>query len=237
MNTGLKDAKQIISGLDDLVQNKNEKIPLVLFTGGLDSTYLLYDRLTNHTDVDIFYCNWDSLYNKKHAETKAQASIIEYIKAISSFSIQNKYKFDLDSKFPFQNFQYNQPLAFITSALSIVDLNRHSCVEMGYIREDDIVHDLPHLLSAWNSLSLLLKGEVVPLKFPLIRECKTDIYKHLPKKLRKLTFSCEIPNEKKIGRNKFIYEPCGDCPACIRRKVVEYKVKLLKSKQNKFIIT
>ena len=199
-----------------------DRIPLILWTGGADSTLLLFDKLKNGP-VDTLYLNSAQGESKSFKELNAIEKIIdseEYQKL--PFKIRDRKVVEMQKGgLPFgvsQDLALTQPLLWITGALLVCNRQRHSEVMMGYVMGDDVCGALSNMMNAWDQLEYVTKagvsGESVRLVFPLQWTSKETIYKELRRlNIEKLVWSCELP----AGDGT----QCGECIPC--KKASLYK--------------
>ena len=188
-----------------------DRIPLILFSGGLDSTYLVYEAL-NTSRVDLLYTAGPQGPYKEEAELLAQSKILKEIDKYSAFRVRDSIKAPpMDPSRCVEPF-LRQPIAWIYSALMTVDPRKHSEVQIGYILGDQASSVHHEITAAWDNLNKIAKLESVPLKMPLLRRTKIMIYSSLPESVRPLLWHCELPVKK--GRSKK-WQACGKCEACM----------------------
>lgn len=204
-----------------LVDN-NEKLPLILFSGGLDSTYLLSETLKNGS-CDILYIAAAQGENKIKAEQEACKKIIKWLEKNKPFKIRNTYFVDITSLPVITNYSFSQPSSWIFGALSVCNENIHNEVQIAYVLGDQISCHLINIHDAWNALSIFSKHQKINLIFPLCFTTKNKIMKEMEPKLYNLTWVCETPI--KLKRYNTL-KPCSKCASCINRKVEEYRLTL-----------
>lgn len=204
-------------------QTEGGPVPLVLLSGGLDSTYLAYEFL-KAGDIDILYIDSRQTSNKVNAEKKALQTIVHTLNANSEHKIRNCFlasAVDLG----FVRMQFQQAGYWIFSALQAFDDRLHNKVCMSYVSGDSILASLSGIKSAWWDLASSIKMQPIPLEFPLQFVTKAQILTRMPQQLIDLTWSCENP----ISDAAFIgYEACGYCDPCVTKKVELYRQSLLR---------
>jgi 7-cyano-7-deazaguanine synthase in queuosine biosynthesis len=215
---------------------------LVLWSGGCDSTLLLYDLCRQQQAIE-----WSHQY-AKGPELKDS----EKVRAISVFHDQiddDKAKLEARARTKiFEEFK-KRGLSFECLSVNVQNLQgetRGGCLEsaiwvlsavpylkqdedfyLGYVAEDDIWHNRDSYIRAFNGIQELM-GNTGSVKFPLEWEYKLDIIKRLEKeKLLDLTWWCEHPKDKK---------PCGTCKSCYRMETTLFLKKLKEERAEKSII-
>lgn len=210
--------------------------PLILMSGGLDSTYLAYTLAKAGQSFDTLYVDGQQGVKKTAAEGEAQLLIRSYLKKQFGVSIRRVHSRSLVRYGDAPAAAFRQLMPWFVSAMEVVDPGRHSSVQMGYITGDQIVLHIPQIKAAWDLLYPVSKrGEFkVPLQFPLVEQfiSKVGILHDLPEELYKLTWVCETPSYVWINDNgDTAYFPCGTCLACIGREVESHRRKLITGKE------
>lgn len=175
----------------------------VLWSGGLDSTYMIYKYLQEHHSVEAYYIEIKNNKEKTKRELKAIKELcklfknyaFEYKGILSDFSLNI-----IDDNI--SNF-YQSPF-WITSAYYL-----KGPVSIGYIMNDDSIsylQDYKNIVTSYNKL----RNPPLKLEFPLYKLNKQYIMKALPKEYLKHITYCE-------GTEK---SPCGKCHSCIRYKTI-----------------
>ena len=203
----------------------DKKRILMLFSGGLDSTWLLYNRIKEGCLVETFYAKGGQRESKQNCEKASRKLITAWIEANAPAdkpaSIWECWDGQVEVRFgAAKKRSWGQAIAWLVSALEVVDPDKHYCVEIGYVMGDEICQHLHDIQDAWNSLWKFSKeGDVVPLTFPLSRTKKYEILQQMPGELYKLTWVCELPDVDHLNGHK----PCGQCEACITRATEEHR--------------
>jgi 7-cyano-7-deazaguanine synthase in queuosine biosynthesis len=199
-----------------------DKIPLILFSGGLDSTYLLSETL-RYAHADILYITASQHPDKVIAEQNAIFNILKYLRANRPYRVRKVYSLDISSLPVFADYSFGQVPPWLFGSLATVDSTLHSRVSISYVMGDQISLYLDTIEKAWNALSGCTKLVLVPIEFPLKLISKKKIMAELHPDLYKLTWVCETPVKiEKTGKIK----PCGKCDACVTRKLEEYRKTL-----------
>ena len=190
---------------------KKKKI-LVSWTGGLDSTYLVYKLLNEGHLVNTCYTK--ILYNTNF--TKRERKAIS--KMIVNFKKYPNYLGHLESESVgyFQNVCFGQVLSILQGLIHNYD--KHDEVAIGYVMNDTIISYLPDILKIWNSYKTICYSNFPKLTFPLIKYSKDMIYNNLPKIF--------LDNISYCQRLDDVEEPCGVCRSCKRMKDVLEEINL-----------
>lgn len=206
------------------------KRPLVLFSGGLDSTFVLWRHFKNNRPSDYVYIEGGQGTRKVNCEMETRERIIRWMednRAEGERTPSNYNRFNVQpSKVSLAtgvNTSWTQPIAWIIGALSVADSDRHSCVEVGYVMGDEATQLIDQMQTAWTALWRISKtGEPISLEFPLRITSKTTILSEMPAELYALTWVCETPAGTTIDG----FKQCGTCRACETRLVEEYRWSL-----------
>ena len=194
---------------------------ILMFSGGLDSTYLAWRLLSSNNDPDGIHIHYVSIRNSCEQIWKKEDEIVP--KIITYFKEHN-FTFQYSkSKFEF----FNQPSVGFDSDLILV-VAQKLCMN-AYGNQIDVLfgwnpHDLtrPEIaMRSQNQITQNIWKALVEstgnkdrinkeLQFPLLEwnVTKDIMVKEMPKELVDLTWSC---------RQSFDI-PCGCCHSCIERK-------------------
>lgn len=190
----------------------NKKRPLVLWSGGFDSTVLVIDKLADG-DIDIMYVD---LENNKRAQRREKKAIAKIKLLIKDANLKGKIIYEYD--FGYQRISaskavYAQPALWLQAVTFCVDPERHSEVLIAYVKGDDVWHYKHQIKKVYKTLLALTchDDDVVPLKFPLEWNTKANLLEWLGtfvynKQVLNLIYYCEAGWK----------EPCGECTSCKR---------------------
>jgi 7-cyano-7-deazaguanine synthase in queuosine biosynthesis len=190
----------------------SEKRPLVLWSGGTDSTAMVIDLL-HKSDIDILYVN---LENNKFQQRQEKKSILKIRALLADAnlkgSIRNVYEFGYTT-IAVTKAVYAQPSLWLQAAAFVSNTDLHSSVNLGYVRQDDAWHFKTEIYNLWDSLNAIISEEKVPLEFPyewhrkqeLINDMKQFVYY---KQIMSLIYWCESGTKRS----------CGECDSCKRHK-------------------
>lgn len=192
------------------------KLPLLLFSGGNDSTLMLMNALQK-SDVYTLYVDCCQHEEKVQMELKARSEIFKILLKQGEHLVLTDHGIkelrELNGTYG-SFMEFRQTLPWIIGAVYIADPYRVSEVQIGYILGDDITIKLDTIKKLWKQIWKLVNGNkpVIPLRFPLIEKGfrKTDVLRALPKNLLLKTWVCELP-----VKDNNITKPCGACPACL----------------------
>lgn len=191
----------------------SKKRPLILFSGGLDSTYTLTEHLSQGRDVDVLYIKGVAHPDKIEKELEVRKKIIK--KANSMFPGKVLAEFERSAMdFAANQTKFKQNAPWLFGALQAVDSNIHSEVLISYISGDGICSEIPHIEDSWKSLNAVSNTEFVPLRFPLKFMAKHLImhwWRRHNSPFLKMVWTCEVP--KRDSLNRII--KCNRCDPCL----------------------
>jgi hypothetical protein len=199
------------------------KIPLLLFSGGLDSTTMLATQLMKGP-CDVLYVRGHQHPDKIAAELTAREKMFAVINSQQGYKVRKQYDIKVDMGFvPYKHqHKFNQPLTWIIGAMMVMEPASHSELQIGYCDGDGMLTHLHDVEIAWNALWQFTKmGESPPVVFPLRYRNKVEMLGALPPELLAHIWVCEMPS-----RNAGRVVPCGyRCTPCRRNRAVaeEYK--------------
>lgn len=156
------------------------KVPLVLWSGGLDSTYIVWDELSRGNDIDIVYVNiennTDKMKREHRAIDKLKVTLSEY-----DAKILREHKINIPTVQGNLHKEVCLSQAFFWSyGLQMAyDRFRHSKVQMGYIKGDDFwpVKSMFEK-TIQSSGNAFFGGRDIQLEYPLEYKDKHFIYSH-----------------------------------------------------------
>lgn len=212
------------------MNQRDMKRPLLLFTGGLDSTYMLTGQLEQN-EVDVFYCVSPNITPEKQIKEKEQrAKIIKWANQHCRFKVRNDIIVETNNSHIAGFDKLAQPAMWLYAALGAYS-EETSAIWIGYVNGDDVCQFVDKLKTAWDNLSHISRQHQVPLEFPLLQYRKEYLMKNMPKELIDLTWSCEMPVRKSVrGKDKIV--KCGQCVPCITRETVEFKFNRMNELNN-----
>lgn len=207
----------------------DNKRPLLLLSGGADSTYVAYLMAKEGKSFDILYVDCGQSRRKIKGEQAAIALILGYLQ--DKFPELGCSYYEPDSKTLMATapgIRWSQTVPWMIGALEVANPERHSEVLIGYLGTDSNASCLHEYEAAWNALWAVSKDtDLVPIKFPLKRMNKIAVMADLPHDLYKHTWVCETPRSVYVlGYELSEVDPCGRCAACVNRKVEADRLKL-----------
>jgi len=203
----------------------------VLFSGGLDSTYLVWKNLMDGNIVLPIYVEIENNFVKTileknrikllHKEfSKEFNSSITYDEKIKNIHYGIRVSVHADEN----SLYFKQMPIWIFAGVFIQGMEIDE-LQIGYVSNDDAISyidDIRNIYNSYQSISEPMK----PLVFPLTKTKKWQMVQELPKQYMELIFSCEDARIVK-GKSNFDgyykpeyykdlieYEPCCNCVPC-----------------------
>ena len=193
---------------------------LIPWSGGLDSTFLVWKSLKEGHNVTIVYF---TILNND-SKTIVEKTLREKLLTLFTNEFPGKITdsiLDYEVKMYGSNGHHTliQPPIWVLGLYGSVekDIDR---IYMSYILNDDCVSWLKEVKTLYRAYQPFLNIKLPPLEFPLIKMNKEMIWYELPSKYRSLVTSCEAPQIKIDNDETLEYELCGECVACKKNKYV-----------------
>ena len=199
------------------------KLPLIAFSGGLDSMYSLTATLAT-SSADILIVTSSCLGKVKlEAEARARKKILAYItkmvkRKLWKHNIRNTYTINVEPPTHiYLNSGLRQPQLWLQAAAGVIRPDEHSKFVLSYVKGDCAVPFLSDIEAIWKSTNALLmvgsNKEHVPIDFPIVVASKQNLIAMLTSTqnapLLDMCWSCELPVKKGTK-----ITPCGHCMPC-----------------------
>jgi 7-cyano-7-deazaguanine synthase in queuosine biosynthesis len=196
----------------------------VLFSGGLDSTYLVWKNLKEGNVVRPIYVEitnnkTKSIIEKNRTKLLIQEFRKEFDLESNRFCDVQKHvddmrhilKVDVDARE--DTLLFKQVPVWILAVLFSQDLDVDE-IQIGYVANDDAIGYLLDIQNVYKSYEPLMR-HLIPLTFPLSKKPKYEMAHELPEQYMKYIFSCECATIIGSEDAEFIeYEPCCNCTPC-----------------------
>ena len=209
------------------VSDSKEYSSIVNFSGGIDSTYLLFLYLSDQKKVVVHHCNMINGEGRYLAEKSATDKILNWLKDknLSSFIYY-------ESMFDYGNLPYIlkdiEVIAVFTSAILRAP-SFHHIKEIAVSANSSDESNNPFDISVTNRKAIIntLKPPFVDaeLTFPIIHVSKEQMVRELPKDLLQLTWFCRRPFYFNLDGIKVNYrdkenaiyaQTCRKCSPCVK---------------------
>jgi hypothetical protein len=186
----------------------------VLFSGGLDSTYLVWKNLKDGNEVTPVYIEIENNKTKSTIEKNRIELLLEEYRKEFNRKINNiQYAVSVGVNANEDSLYFKQMPIWIFGMVFLQGMDVDE-IQIGYVSNDDAISYLDDIQNIYKSYQPICEP-MKPLVFPLIKTKKWKMADELPEQYRKLIFSCE--NARIIGSETaaFIeYEPCCECVPC-----------------------
>ena len=202
-------------------KDDDPSIPLVLYSGGMDSTLMLYCELLNRS-VDTLYVTANAAEGRDVMEKRAREKAMSwFLDSDIGKDLKGRVLVDrainLDQTLiQVKGYKMIQPLMWLIAGLMAFDKDRHSELMIGYIVGDTAPIKITELEAFWRNAYALMhwcKPEnAPPVRFPLIERGydKLKVLADLPLELADKIWVCERPKKKDNGS----YHYCKTCASC-----------------------
>lgn len=193
----------------------------VLFSGGLDSTYLVWKNLKEGNEVQPVYIEIQNnaaktMLEKNRIELLFEKFAEEFNKSYDERKIHEIiYVAKVHITYSEYSLYFKQ-LPIWIFGMSFLQSMKVDEIQIGYVMNDDAISYLNEIKRIYMSYSGICKS-MIKLKFPIIKSHKSEMVRELPKKYLNLIISCENPSIVGSEDEKIIkYRPCCECGACNR---------------------
>lgn len=214
-----------------MTQEENKTVPLVLLSGGMDSTFMVQWML-EYTDVETLYveANGHPMKNKKECE--AREKLFRLFKKHAKHQVLNDHQFKLNDVYR-SNPQISgvQQISWLTAGLCVYDEARHNSLNIGYVLGDQAPAFRQQYEEFWRAGWIMTRGHlspVPPLVFPILNHqlTKYDVINRIDKRLVTSTWVCELPELHGEGMGKRI-KSCGHCNPCrlLKNTIGDWELK------------
>jgi hypothetical protein len=200
--------------MENQYEQKIGKKVAILFSGGLDSTYLVWKNLKEGNIVFPIYVEIENNEIKTILEKNRIELLWKEFHKDDSFNlkpIQYAVKVGVHANEGSLYFKQMPIWIFAVVFLQGMDVDE---VQIGYVSNDDAISyldDIQNIYKSYQAISEPMK----PLVFPLTKEKKYMVAQELPEQYRKYVFSCEMAKIKGSKDAEVIeYEPCCECASC-----------------------
>lgn len=187
----------------------------VMFSGGLDSTYLVWKNLRRGHFVNLYYVEIENNDTKAKKEKEQIEKLWKafddaYPGMVGSMCVIMNIKV-LETFDP--SYVLVQPPVWVY-ALSWIQ-HRVDEVQIAYVSGDDAIRFIPSIQNLYKAYGgfMVDNFKMKPLKFPLIKISKEKMMAELPRKFAEHVWSCE-PQYYDMDA----IHPCGTCVPCKKYK-------------------
>ena len=200
------------------------KHPLLVFSGGMDSSYMLWKQL-EQGDVHTCYIKATQSQEKIEMELAAREKIIKFFEDKTGREVLSDTIVDLGNAFVASrtnagiwkeswnnnvpDHTFSQALVWPFGLQFAADGQRHSEVCLGYVMGDQFAMHLGDMEAAWRHTCNFARYEPIPMRFPLMYKTKDRILAEMPLEIIPDLWICEL---SKSVDDRMV--ACEKCPAC-----------------------
>lgn len=202
------------------MKNNDVNIISVLWSGGLDSTYLI-QHLLDENSKNIVWASYVELKNNKE-KTEMELNAIKKMLPYLNEKYKERFKY-LGVVCSFDIIKIGNCSGFaqlplwISAIISTTskDVNK---IAIGYVMNDDAIAYLPEFKKIVKSYNAISYNPYPQIIFPIHKYKKHDIIPKLTSELLQHVVWCEYPNVV-AGE----YSACGQCETCRRSPLIDNK--------------
>ena len=206
------------------------KLPLIMFSGGLDSSVLLANAL-KYGPVDTLYVKGGQDSRQIEVELRQRKIVMDKINELSPFKVREDYirtVWDGIEHGRHTQLRFGQILPWLIGSIYTMSPSLHSEVQVGYISGDSTVIAIPEMRAAFKAMQsfMITSGREypIPLTFPFLDYTKEQMLGFLPTELADDIWVCERPES--TGDQSTRAVPCGCCTSCRTHKKALYGYEL-----------
>lgn len=212
-------------------EKKDPKCILLMWSGGVSSTAILLDLLTERKyrrfDIMVHHCHFGDQRGRSRAESMACKEILEYLgdkeeyrKFFFSESV-HEFSFMQPPRFV-RTMSESNLVSFISASICASNLNVRRVMIGGSKTDVEKQDNYSFILERWsrifkatmthtvNTAGIKVDRPVLDLDFP-------DIFEDLPEEIQDAALSCSFPTYEENGDAV----DCGECKKCWQRKLLE----------------
>lgn len=194
---------------------------LIPFSGGLDSTYLVWKNLKEGNKVTLVY------FEIENNNTKVTLEKVHREYLINQF--RNEFSYD---KLNTSNLKYKISANGIHNEYGLIQVPiwmlgayfaSNQCydeIQMGYVMNDDALSYLEEIKNLYEAYQPFSQKPLPKMTFPIIKEMKEEMINDLPHNYKLFVYSCENPRILDNNKKEIVYRFCGDCVPCKRYEKV-----------------
>jgi len=194
-------------------------IPLIIWSGGYDSTALVLDCYERAERFDLLSIDIINNKNKVICETKAQNKILSTLKP--NKLLRNHYRWECGNISNSGDWRLSQPVIWLTAVMMFLR-KEHYQIKFGYYKGADPLNGTDILYTTFNEMFKLCRFDFKrpEISIPFLLSDKETIFRDwyfnddyaLGKKIYPHIWTCEGPLKKGRG-----YIECKKCVPCLSK--------------------
>lgn len=192
---------------------------LIPFSSGLDSTYLVHDRVSRGFSVKTVYFKISNNEDKSRIEDIHRSYLIE--------KLQDKHPGKIEDYDKVINvyvsvsydpaITLSQPPIWMLGLAFSPIVEGVDVIEMAYVMNDDAMSYMEEIRTLFKAYQPFCTNSTLPkIEYPLSKFQKETIHQQLPVEYRDYTWTCENPIIDAENDKVFTYHECGTCHSCKR---------------------
>ena len=190
----------------------------VLFSGGLDSTYLVWKNLKDGNEVVPIYVEIEN----NEVKSILEKNRVKLLRTEFAKEFNKEKRLICDVEFAIKvsvhanegSLYFKQVPIWLFSVVFLQGMDNIDEIQIGYVSNDDAIsylEDIQNIYKSYQTVSEPMK----PLAFPLTKKKKYHMAHELPKQYLDLIFSCEMATIIGSKDAEIIkYEACCECVPC-----------------------
>jgi 7-cyano-7-deazaguanine synthase in queuosine biosynthesis len=177
---------------------------LVMFSGGLDSTCVLWRLVNGDEELHVHHLHLVNKENRAAAENKAVTDIVAHLRGVRHFGFSESYH-----EYPCYGggFMWDSDIFSFMAGSICLGMKTIERVAIG-MTLSDMRGGLSHRVERANKIFEAF-GTKARKVYPVGQMTKKQIYEALPEKLRMMSWSCRTPIYKDDDM-----VACGKCKTC-----------------------
>ena len=204
-------------------EKKLKKNVAVLFSSGLDSTYLMYKNLEDGNNVLPIYAQILNNENKTKIEKQNVKMLYHLFHEKYSNQIERPLFVSEVNIHGSHDLMFKQLPIWIFSILYL-PFSEIDEIQIAYVMNDDAISYIDDIKKLFRAHKFLHRCKQPKLVFPLTKIDKGTMMDRLPDNYKQYMTSCECPellpyhmkvNKPSIEKLQY-YRPCGNCVPCQR---------------------
>ncbi len=203
--------------------------PLVLFSGGIDSSYTVLCLTCEGTDIDVLSIDKMCHRLKEKMEENARDSVYKHLESFPrSGQVRNKYTHSAHYNNMFNSkASFTQIMPWLHAASVHLDPSIHSCVVLSYLADDDAALVFKEIQKIWKNMmkAMFFNQRQVPLVMPLATHTKQRVLSNLRSdtgNFEKNLWFCQLPETIPQESDAIMkVQACGRCTSCLKMRQTE----------------
>lgn len=188
-----------------------KKSVFVLWSGGIDSTYLILRLLEDGFHVEAGYVN---IRNNRLKTPMEKAALSKLAPAIREFFPSFKYEgviYSASNNVGYQRGLKYKQLPYFLHAFLVAPHTDYRA--LGYVAGDSAIKNLGNITALYNSYGQVYNGKMPELVFPIRKTTKAEILAYMEANYKGIIEEC-VWCERPMGEH---FKPCESCTPCRRR--------------------